>query len=75
MITIQEAHKYLQLVNLGMAKSISCPIDKDHPDMVSWLDEKENVCFMCLACNAKIYPGDNLTKKIRLVTSTFTKSL
>lgn len=75
MITIQEVHKYLQLTKVGMASPVKCPIDKYHPDMVSWLDEDEKVCFMCLACSAKVHPGDNLIKKIKLVNSTFTKSL
>lgn len=75
MITIQEIHKYLKLVNIGIAKPISCPIDINHPNMVSWLDKKEIPCFICLACDAKVYPGDNLIKKIKLVNSTFTKSL
>jgi hypothetical protein len=75
MITIQEAHKYLQLVNVGMAKPLVCPIDTNHPGMVSWFDKDEKVCFICLACDTKVYPGDNLSKKIKLVISTFTKSL
>jgi len=75
MITMQEIHKYLQLVNIGVAKPILCPIDKFHPEMVSWLDKNEKPCFICLGCDTKVYPGDNLIKKIKLVVSTFTKSL
>jgi hypothetical protein len=72
MITIQEVHKYLNLVEVGMAKPILCPLDNQHTHMVSWIDESDVVSFFCIACNTKIIPGDNLEKKIKLVIKNFT---
>ena len=43
MITIQEVHKYLNLVEIGMAKPILCPLDNQHTHMVSWIDEEDVV--------------------------------
>ena len=57
MITIQEVHKYLNLVEIGMAKPILCPLDNQHTH---------------IACNTKVIPGDHLEKKIKLVIKNFT---
>ena len=72
MITIQQAHKYLNLVEIGMAKPILCPLDNEHTHMVSWIDEENVVSFFCIACNTKVTPGDYLEKKIKLVIENFT---
>lgn len=75
MITIQEAHKYLQLANLGLTKQILCPLDNEHIPMVSWMNEEDDVYFLCIACNTKLTPGDHLEKKIKMVIKNFTQSL
>ncbi len=72
MITIQEAHKYLELTKVGMARPILCPVDNDHLPMVSWMDDEDIVSFICIACNTKITPGDNLVKRIKVVINNFT---
>lgn len=71
MITIQEAHKYQELVKDGMAKPILCPVDNDHLPMVSWFNDNETISFLCIACGTKVTPGDNLIKKIKLVINNF----
>ena len=48
MITIQEVHKYLNLVEIGMAKPILCPLDNQHTHMVSWIDEDDVVLLLLL---------------------------
>jgi hypothetical protein len=71
MITIQEAHTYLKISNLGLSKKLKCSNDYDHPDLVSWLDENEDVVFICLACSFKIRPGINMVKYIKSVNKNF----
>jgi hypothetical protein len=72
MITIQEAHKYIKLTNYGFARPIICLNDKDHLNLVSWVDENEDVIFMCLACSYKIRPGEKMSKYIKSVNKKFT---
>lgn len=72
MITIQEAHKYLNLVQLKMAKPILCPVDNEHLPLVSNIDEDDNVYFYCIACNTKLHPGEAMIKHLKLVISNFT---
>jgi hypothetical protein len=64
-LTIQEVHKYLKLVELGVTKPILCPLDQDHMPMISQYDEKSQMSyFYCLACETKLRLGQNLTKFI-----------
>jgi hypothetical protein len=72
MLTIQEAHRYIKIVNYGFAKPIVCLNDKDHLNLVSWVDDNEDVVFMCLACSYKIRPGEKMSKYIRSVNEKFT---
>ena len=72
MITIQEAHQYIKLTNYGFARPIICLNDKDHLNLVSWVDENEDVIFMCLACSYKIRPGEKMSKYIKSVNEKFT---
>lgn len=71
MITIQEAHRYLKLVDAGVAKVIRCENDTDHPDLVSWLNEKDEVEFICLACSFKLRPGYKMVRYIQFVLENF----
>lgn len=72
MITIQEAHKYLKLTKAKLATPVTCLNDSDHPELVSWLDENEDVIFICLACEYKIRPGYKMVRYIQFVNSKFT---
>lgn len=72
MLTIQEAHRYIKIVSYGLAKPIVCLNDKDHLNLVSWVDDNEDVIFMCLACSYKIRPGEKMSKYIRSVNEKFT---
>ena len=72
MLTIQEAHRYIKIVNYGFAKPIVCLNDNDHLNLVSWVDDNEDVIFMCLACSYKIIPGEKMSKYIRSVNKKFT---
>ena len=72
MITIQEAHKYLNLSNEGLVKKIKCFNDNDHPDLVSWIEDNDEVIFMCLACSFKIRPGLSMIKYIKTANKKFT---
>jgi hypothetical protein len=71
MITIQEAHKYLNLSNEGLVKKIKCSNDNDHPDLVSWIGDNDEVIFMCLACSFKIRPGLSMVNYIKSVNKKF----
>lgn len=70
MLTIQEAHEYLNLANLGIAKPVKCFNDEDHPDLISWV-ENEDVMFICLACSFKLRPGAKLAREIKFVINNF----
>ena len=50
MITIQEAHRYLNLVSDGFAPAIKCRNDSSHPNLVSWF---RNNC-RCPVCRYDI---------------------
>jgi hypothetical protein len=71
MITIQEAHKYLKLVSYGFARPVVCLNNEDHLDLISWVDESEDVVFICLACSYKIRPGEKMSKYIKSVNEKF----
>jgi hypothetical protein len=59
MITIQQLHKYNNLVVAGVAPEIICPLDGLHGHMTPWFDDKEQSCFWCLGCNTKLYLSDS----------------
>lgn len=65
MITIQELHRYHKLCEKGLAPPLPCPTDNDHGQMIPWVDEKENPCFWCLACDTKSYLGLNQIEFIK----------
>ena len=71
MITIQEAHRYLNLVSDGFAPAIKCRNDSSHPNLVSWFSDKEETEFICLACSFKIRPGLKLSQYIQSVLNNF----
>ena len=72
MITIQEAHKYLKLAESGLARKLKCSNYEDHPDLISWVDENDDVLFICLACSFKLRPGIKMEKYIKAVNKNFT---
>ena len=45
MITIQQAHRYISLVNDGFAKPIKCGNDNDHTDLVTGVTDEDEVFF------------------------------
>ena len=63
-ISIQEVHSYLNLVNEGRAEKIICPLDKEE-NIITKIDENDNVCFYCLSCNTNFYLGINTIQKIK----------
>jgi hypothetical protein len=64
MMTIQELHAYQKLVEMNCAIPVICITDQDHGKMIPWVNE-ERPCFMCLACDTKIYPGLKMAESIR----------
>jgi hypothetical protein len=66
MLTIQEAHRYVNLCNSGLASHIKCK-DEDHPNLVTKLNKNEEVVFYCLACNYILHPGDKTINKIKVL--------
>jgi hypothetical protein len=71
MITIQEAHQYKRLVDVGVADGVKCPIDKDHTDLVIGINDNDLIYFWCLACGTKVNPGFELIEKIKNVLKDF----
>jgi hypothetical protein len=71
MLTIQEAHRYLKLSEIGLARKLKCSNYDEHPDLVSWVEENDDVVFMCLACSFKIRPGISMVKYIKYVNQNF----
>jgi hypothetical protein len=71
MITIQQAHQYLKLVEQGLATPIKCGNDPDHVNLISWLNSEDEVEFICLGCSYKIRPGYKMNKYIEFVLNTF----
>ena len=65
MITIQELHRYQRMVDLDILPPIVCRVNELDGTMVPWLDEKEEPCFWCMACDSKYYPGLNQVQLIR----------
>jgi hypothetical protein len=66
MLTIQEAHAYVNLCNSGLASHIKCK-DENHPSLVTGTDISDQVTFSCLACSYILYPGDKTVNKIKLL--------
>lgn len=71
MITIQQAHRYLNLVDAGLAKPIKCLNDSDHTDLVTGVNNEDEVYFYCLGCSYKIHPGYKMLRYITFVLDTF----
>lgn len=67
MITIQEAHKYINLSKDGLTKKILCGNDYDHTSLLPSLNEQDEVYFYCLACSYKITPGYKMERYIKFV--------
>lgn len=57
MITIQELHTYHELSTKGLVPEFICPVDESDGPMIPWMNEKDEACFWCLACNSKLYLG------------------
>lgn len=57
MITIQDVHAYLKLVDLGIAKPVTCVKDVTHMQMICSLNEKDQIEFYCLDCSTRLKPG------------------
>lgn len=66
MITIQELHAYQKFVDLNSAIPVICVSDPDHGKMIPWVNE-ERPCFLCLACDTKVYPGLKMSEAIKEV--------
>ena len=67
MLTIQELHTYHQLAEAGLVKYFDCPLDKDHPYMIPYMDHDDNIYLMCLACSSKRYLGERLENAIKKI--------
>lgn len=65
MITIQELHLYQSMVDSGVAPAFYCINDPDHGRVITWSDENDSACFICLACDTKRYLGLNQIEKIK----------
>jgi hypothetical protein len=66
-ITIQELHRYNNLVEIGIVPPIQCPMDLNHIRTLPWLDEEDRVCQRCFACNTKIFLGQEKIRVIKLL--------
>ncbi len=66
-ITIQELHRYNNLVETGIVPPIQCPMDLNHIRTLPWLDEEDRVCQRCFACNTKIFLGQEKIRVIKLL--------
>ena len=71
MITIQEAHQYLRLVDIGVTDGVKCPRDEDHTNLVSGINDNDLIYFWCLACDTKVNPGFELIEKIKNILKDF----
>lgn len=63
MITIQELHRYKDLVEQGFTPPIPCPISNEHLPPVPFVKDDE-VVMWCLECDTKLHLGE---RKIRLI--------
>jgi hypothetical protein len=71
MITIQEAHRYISIVDAGLAKPIKCGNDPEHTDLVTGVTDENEVFFYCLGCTYKIHPGYKMVRYIKFVLENF----
>lgn len=68
-LTIQEVHYYNDLVKIGKALKINCPIDETDI-VISKLDKEDKVFFYCISCKTSFYPGLNTIEKIKHTINT-----
>lgn len=64
-ITIQELHAYNNLVSEGRAPEIPCVLNQEHMRTLPWLDEKDRVCQICLACDTKIFLSQEAEQTVK----------
>lgn len=63
MITIQELHRYKDLVEQGFLPAIPCPMSNEHLPPVPFVKDDEAVMW-CLECDTKLHLGQ---RKITLI--------
>ena len=64
MITIQQLHRYMSLVEMRMAPVIPCPIDSEHMPPVAILKDDQPALW-CLECDAKLTIGERRSVMIK----------
>jgi hypothetical protein len=63
MITIQELHKYGELVDQGFLPPIPCPMNVEHMSPIPFVKDDEPVMW-CLECDTKLHLGE---RKVTLI--------
>ena len=63
MITIQELHRYGELVDQGFLPAIPCPMSIDHMSPIPFVKDDEAVMW-CLECDTKLHLGQ---RKVTLI--------
>ena len=64
MITIQQLHKYMELVDMRMAPVIPCPLNTEHmPPIASYEDDRP--VLWCLECETKLFIGERKSLMIK----------
>ena len=64
MITIQELHRYNDLVDMGFLPPIPCPMDGEHLPPVPFVKDDEPVLW-CLECDTKLHLGQRKVTMIK----------
>jgi len=57
MITIQELHRYKDLVEQGFVPPIPCPMNNEHMPPIPFVKDDEPVMW-CLECDTKLHLGE-----------------
>ena len=66
MITIQELHKYMDLVEMNMAPKIPCALDPEHMAPIAF-EKDGQPSLWCLECDTKIFIGDRKSSLIKKI--------
>lgn len=64
MITIQELHRYNDMVDAGFLPPIPCPMDPEHMPPVPFVKDDEPILW-CLECDSKLFLGQRKVTMIK----------
>ena len=66
MITIQELHTYMELVEMRMAPSIPCIMDAEHMAPIAF-EKDGQPALWCLEFNTKLFIGERKASMIKKI--------